>query len=319
MASFRNVHNTLSSQCFTFLNDETFTDCVLVADGRFLNCHKLVLAASSTYFKVKRYKVKLRFWDLIFFISNSKEILALLSDKQPAIVLKDISYQNLQQIMTYIYCGSVDIAQKEVETFRGILESLKIEFEQGSDGDDSEPEIIEPEFEETIDVEEPSFESSAIYPDVSIKEEPKDNEYEDMKEEVAPEIEALDDNHEAKTQDERIRIQQFRKILNFPSRFAKPVQKIIRIQPSPDGKISIERVVPNKKLLKFMNENPSLCPFCRKQFKTTKHRNEHVKYCFDNPHRIVSNCPICGKSVCDPYYLRKHLKNVHGHEATSSS
>lgn len=242
-----------------------------------------------------------------------------MTDKKPAIVLKDISYQHLQQIMTYIYCGTVNIAQNEVETFRSILESLKIEFEQGSDDDDSEAEIIEPEFEETIDLEEPSFESSTIYPDVSIKEEPKDNEYQDIKEEAVPEMEALDDDHEAKTQDERVRIQQFRKIINFPTRFAKPVQKIIHVQPTADGKISVERVVPNKKLLKFMNENPSLCPFCRKQFKTTKHRNEHVKYCFDNPNRIVSNCPICGKSVCDPYYLRKHLRNVHGQSSVNSS
>lgn len=222
--------------------------------------------------------------------------------------------------MTYIYCGTVDIAENEIETFRKILESLKIEYEQ-SDGeeenDSDDPEIIEPELEDVIDVEEPSFDASPMFPNIPIKQEPTDHEYTinefKFKEETAPEVEALDENHDvAKTRDEIVRIQQFRRILNFPGRFVKPAQKIIRIQPSPDGKISVERVVPNKKLQRFMAEHPSLCPFCRKLFKTTKHRNEHVKYCFDNPNRIVSSCPICSKSVCDPYYLRKHLRNVHG-------
>jgi hypothetical protein len=224
--------------------------------------------------------------------------------------------------MTYVYSGTVDIAENEVETFRAILDSLKIEYEQDEEDNDSDPEIIEQEFEETIDVEEPSFDSTPMYPEVSIKQEPKDNEYtiNDFNfKEVAPEMEALDENHEAKTADEVIRIQQFRRILNFSGRFVKPAQKILRVQPSPDGKISVDRVVPNKKLQKFMLEHPSLCPFCRKLFKTTKHRNEHVKYCFDNPDRIVSSCPICSKSVCDPYYLRKHLRNVHGQASATSS
>jgi hypothetical protein len=248
----------------------------------------------------------------------------LLKDcSQPAIVLKDVSYNHLQHVMTYIYCGSVEIEQNEVATFRSILSSLKIVFDEEIDEDYSDPEIIEPVFEEAIDVEEPIFElpSQIMYPNITIKEEPK-SDY-SIKEEIAPEMLALDENHMAKTSDEKIRIQKFRKILNFPGHFIKPAHKIIRILPPPpvtDGKISIERVVPSPKIQKFMTENPMICPFCRKLFKTTKHRNEHVKYCFDNPNRIVSNCHICGKSVCDPYYLRKHLRNVHGiaHEAATN-
>lgn len=114
---------------------------------------------------------------------------------------------------------------------------------------------------------------------------------------------------------------QIRKVINTQ----KPPQlsPAIRFQMSPggklEGKIHLGRVVPSKVLQKFMNENPGICPFCKKHFKTPKHRNEHVKYCFQNPNRIVSVCPLCDKNVCDPYYLRKHMKNVHGNEAMSSS
>lgn len=117
-------------------------------------------------------------------------------------------------------------------------------------------------------------------------------------------------------------LQQFKRIINLQK---QPPQSSpeTRFQTNPggklEGKIHLGRVVPSKVLQKFMNENPGICPFCKKHFKTPKHRNEHVKYCFQNPNRIISVCPLCDKNVCDPYYLRKHMKNVHGNEATSSS
>lgn len=109
------------------------------------------------------------------------------------------------------------------------------------------------------------------------------------------------------------------KRISLPKRFFKVDQPVARFNPKNlqpastlETKISIRRVVPSKKMQKFMNDNPGKCPFCQRSFKTSKHRNEHVKYCFENPNRVVSTCPLCQKSVCDPYYLRKHLRNVHG-------
>lgn len=113
-----------------------------------------------------------------------------------------------------------------------------------------------------------------------------------------------------------------RKVVSTQKQSLQPSQTI-KFNASPggkiEGKIHLGRVVPSKILQKFMNENPGICPFCKKHFKTPKHRNEHVKYCFQNPNRIVSVCPLCDKNVCDPYYLRKHMKNVHGNETASSS
>jgi hypothetical protein len=217
-------------------------------------------------------------------------------------VLKDVSYKHLQQVMTYIYCGTVDIPEQEVATFRDILDSLKIQYDEDDEDDfDFEASGGEPE------IEEPLFESSSsTFPSFFIKEEPKDDYSIDFKEDES-EMEVMEEVKERPEPQKRM--QEFRRI-NITEISNKPAT--IRFQPSSDGKVSLGRVVPNRKLQQFMVEHPSLCPFCRKLFKTTKHRNEHVKYCFDNPNRIVSNCSICGKSVCDPYYLRKHLRNVHG-------
>lgn len=292
MTSFRNIHNSLSSQCFNFLNDESFTDLILIADGRFLNCHKIVLAASSTYFKVIYFSFTIQEFltRKIFF----KEILTLLTDKKPAIVLKDVSYKHLQQVMTYIYCGTVDIPEQEVKIFRSILDSLKIQYEEDDDdGDFGEPEP-----------EQSTFETSSAFPSFTIKEEPKDDFSIDFSNDL--EMEALDENSSEPPEGQNI-------FQEFTNKEPKPLA--IRFQPAVDGKVSLGRVVPNRKTQQFMVDHPMICPFCRKYFKTTKHRNEHVKYCFDNPNRVVSNCPICGKSVCDPYYLRKHMRNVHGHQS----
>lgn len=218
-------------------------------------------------------------------------------------ILKDISYQHLQLMLQFIYCGSVDVITEDVEDFRKALESLQIEFNQKDEtgaGDDSENDdncsatvMNDKDFQDLIDIEEPAWNN------VLIKDEPIDEEH--LEEPTNVERPSIKPN--IKTYIRR------RTVQGLPSRTSTPSSsKIIKL----DGKISVDRVVPSKKLQQFMHINQEICPFCKKFFKTSKHRNEHVKYCTNNPNRVVSLCPLCNKSVCDPYYLRKHIRNVHG-------
>lgn len=50
--SFKNPQDPLNFKCLEMLNKESYVDVTLIADGRFLQCHKLILAASSGYFEV---------------------------------------------------------------------------------------------------------------------------------------------------------------------------------------------------------------------------------------------------------------------------
>lgn len=231
--------------------------------------------------------------------------------------------------MEYIYCGIVVVTKENAESFRKSLEMFRIEFEQdedddgeddGEDDEDAEShnfddisdvEILEPEIQDVIDVEDEEWDDAKVKVEPGVKEE-KPEEFI---------VEALDPPQEKRPEIAKLPFKPstFRRLVHYPHKFKKISQKIIRVQPNPDGKISVERVVPSKKLQQFMSDNPQICPFCNKFFKTSKHRNEHVKYCFDNPDRIVSRCPLCGKSVCDPYYLRKHLRKIHGNEHDTSS
>lgn len=53
MTTFRNPQNPLNLKIMNLLNKEKFVDVTLVADGRFMQAHQLVLAASSSFFEVR--------------------------------------------------------------------------------------------------------------------------------------------------------------------------------------------------------------------------------------------------------------------------
>jgi hypothetical protein len=76
-------------------------------------------------------------------------------------------------------------------------------------------------------------------------------------------------------------------------------------------RILVKNVVKSNSARLFMITHPDVCPFCQKRASNPKHRNEHVKYCSENPDRVVSKCPYCGKNFCDPYYVRKHIRSIH--------
>lgn len=218
-------------------------------------------------------------------------------------------------MLQYIYCGCVDIEECDVEAFRKTLDSLKIEYDQQDD------DICYDEKSNAVDSEEPEFLESEDMVDV------EDTAWSDANEVTIVKVEPEDereDNEESNRTEKKSSLTSPRelheKIINFRRIIPKPepLHEAIREYATYSSKISIGRVVPSKANQEFMNRNVTTCPFCRKLFKNTKHRNEHVKYCVDNSNRIVSECHLCKKSVCDPYYLRKHMKNVHGLGPTSN-
>lgn len=228
-------------------------------------------------------------------------------------------------MVKYVYCGSVDLTTEEVPAFEKVLESLKIDFERstqeeatedkGNEQNDDDSYVDDKEFESMIDVDEPEW------ADLKIKEEPEDKNEVTLSE--ATRAQPVDDDSDLSSAESQTQ-QPFEhryaqsmprfKIIRPPKHtIIRQPQDIFTKSPIP---ISVDRVVPSRAIQKFMLKYPEVCPFCEKSCKTNKHRNEHVKYCFSNPNRIVSVCPLCDKSVCDPYYLRKHLRNVHRTDQT---
>jgi hypothetical protein len=223
----------------------------------------------------------------------------MIPEKHPAIVLKDVSYPHLQQMLQYIYVGTCSISQEDTEEFKKVLESLKIPFEEDNETehDESDRESGSEDFSGLHDEEMEADDAELELPpwnNVKVKEEPADS----------PSSATSETPRGSRTDSQQPH--------HAESSTTYGDSAVVRYKCVTDGKISMEKVVPSKKIQKYMNDHPGTCPFCEKLFKTAKHRNEHVKYCFQNPNRVVSVCPLCNKNVCDPYYLRKHIKNVHG-------
>ena len=211
-------------------------------------------------------------------------------------------------MMHFIYCGTVHVTSQESPAFKQALEIFKIEFDQQVEASDDESSVDSQEFEYMVNVDEPDW------MDVNIKDEPEEG---SCVSSVKEEPENDEDSNQCSEATEKpllVNKRDQQPSTSSVPRLLKPSSfyKSIKITTKSQTPITLNRVVPSKRIQNFMNSCPEICPFCERKCKTSKHRNEHVKYCYTNPNRIVSVCQLCKKSVCDPYYLRKHMRNVHG-------
>ena len=89
----------------SFFFQESFSDATLTCDGKFYSVHKFVLATCSSYFRD------------MFNNTNCKH---------PIIVLKDVSCQNLEDLLDFMYLGEVNVPQEKLGNLIKVAECLKI-------------------------------------------------------------------------------------------------------------------------------------------------------------------------------------------------
>ena len=78
-----------------------YSDATLACDGKFYRVHKLVLSSCSAYFE---------------------QMFEITEGRDPIIVLKDISGEQLDSLLTYMYIGSVNVARDKLE---GLFEAAE--------------------------------------------------------------------------------------------------------------------------------------------------------------------------------------------------
>lgn len=103
-----NDFKTNVSNTFRRLKDEKdFFDVTLVTeDEKFVSAHKVVLSASSEFFK---------------------NILKKADHSKPMIYLNEVEFKELSQVIDYIYEGETNIYQEDLDTFLRVAKKLKIE------------------------------------------------------------------------------------------------------------------------------------------------------------------------------------------------
>ena len=106
---WNDFHSNVSNSFGLFRNEDYLHDVTLVSDdNKQVSAHKLVLSASSDYFKN-------------IFKQNSKP------NAHPLLCLDGISADDLQNIMDYIYNGEVNIFQENLDRFLSVAQRLKLE------------------------------------------------------------------------------------------------------------------------------------------------------------------------------------------------
>ncbi|KAI4503532.1 hypothetical protein M0802_000935 [Mischocyttarus mexicanus] len=103
---WNNYHSNLLSVFDELLLNAAFADVTLcLDDGRCLKCHKVVLAACSTYFQD------------IFYKQPYKHIV---------VALKDVDYCEIKIILEYMYRGEIHVAHEQLEGLLKLAKSFKI-------------------------------------------------------------------------------------------------------------------------------------------------------------------------------------------------
>ena len=118
---------TTVSQSFGLLRqEEDFFDVTLVSDDELeIPAHKLVLAASSSFFK---------------------SLLRKGSHPHPLLYLSGVDSTNLGFIMDYIYHGEIQMRQEQLDSFLFVARKLKVSGLNSDDNEeaDSDPQKISP-------------------------------------------------------------------------------------------------------------------------------------------------------------------------------
>ena len=119
-----------------FRNESYLHDVTLVSsDRKHVSAHKLVLSASSEYFK---------------------DIFQQTKHGQPILCLEGVNSKELKNVLDYIYEGQVKINQEELESFMEISQRFQLEglmFQKENTSLDTE-EVLEIELDEDEDAEE---------------------------------------------------------------------------------------------------------------------------------------------------------------------
>ena len=85
--------------------EEDFFDVTLAIDGRQLRAHKLILSACSFFFR---------------------KLLRINPAPNPVIVLWDVSYEDMLNILDFMYNGEVRVKQANIQQFLAVAEKLRV-------------------------------------------------------------------------------------------------------------------------------------------------------------------------------------------------
>ncbi|XP_069172688.1 uncharacterized protein [Procambarus clarkii] len=105
------------------LQSESFTDVTLACEGKSLRAHKVVLSACSSYFE---------------------QLFEEHPDKSPIIILKDMKFTHVSQLVNFMYRGEINITQDMLSGLLKTAETLKVKGLAEVSGDQPAAQVANP-------------------------------------------------------------------------------------------------------------------------------------------------------------------------------
>ncbi|CAG0896433.1 unnamed protein product [Cyprideis torosa] len=102
---WNNHLNTISQLLGEFLNNKSLCDVTLSAEGQTISCHRVILAACSTYFQ---------------------GIFNQVNDKSLVVMVKDAKFIDLKSLVDFMYYGEVSVEHDRLNSLLRTAESLKV-------------------------------------------------------------------------------------------------------------------------------------------------------------------------------------------------
>ncbi|CAG0881308.1 unnamed protein product [Cyprideis torosa] len=102
---WNNHLNTISQLLGEFLNNKSLCDVTLSAEGQTISCHRVILAACSTYFQ---------------------GIFNQVNDKALVVMVKDAKFIDLKSLVDFMYYGEVSVEHDRLNSLLRTAESLKV-------------------------------------------------------------------------------------------------------------------------------------------------------------------------------------------------
>jgi len=223
------------------------------------------------------------------------------------IVLKDVSFVQLQQLIEFLYLGTIRVSEEE--QFHGILKSLRIDVPAAV----TQPAVKVTPAEEVVIKQEPLDEEQVIEmqpslpPPPEIKQEPEIEVTEPQQVAQAPPVQKYVTVKRIMAPP-NIRIKQSPPVSvkqSPPSSIKLPMRILqgITVQRLPTGH--------HARLIHSPTVKIAACCFCGKAFSINKRKNAHEKLCMKNPERPSSQCPYCPMILHSPQYIATHIQKVH--------
>ncbi|XP_046394218.1 broad-complex core protein isoforms 1/2/3/4/5-like isoform X2 [Ischnura elegans] len=102
---WNNHSNNMLQVFLDQLASEALVDVTLSCEGKFLKVHRMVLSACSPYFQ---------------------DLFSYHKEQNPVIIVNGMKFSHLKSVVSFMYCGEIEVAEQEMEGVLAVAEALEV-------------------------------------------------------------------------------------------------------------------------------------------------------------------------------------------------